>query len=268
MSDIISAHSGSLKTAAPSVTVPESAPELASSQQSVFTTLFRAFGATLLVGGSSFVAAMIFTFFLNIVLLPHGRTGTDISFAQVFDMIVIIAFNGALITGCLLWASHAAPAQWRQQLGFVYSPINGRVLLLMLGIMVAGAIWLEFLSSVVGKQAFESATSSISLNGGPFARLLVVFAVVVAAPAAEEIFFRGFLQQRLRRGFGPFVAIGLSTIAFAMVHYNGGMLHPLGVALLSIGCGYLRERTGSLWASILLHAINNSLVIVGLVLGL
>jgi membrane protease YdiL (CAAX protease family) len=46
------------------------------------------------------------------------------------------------------------------------------------------------------------------------------------------------------------------------------MLHPLGVALLSIGCGYLRERTGSLWASILLHAINNSLVIVGLVLGL
>lgn len=81
---------------------------------------------------------------------------------------------------------------------------------------------------------------------------------MVAAPVAEEMFFRGFLQGRLRQGFGPVLAIGLTTIAFSLVHYSGNLLHPLGVAVMSIGCGVLRERTGSLWPAILLHAVNNS----------
>lgn len=231
-------------------------------------TLVRAFVPSLIVGVSSFLLALVFTLALNVLLISIGRDIADVASARVLNMAVIVIFNGTLIVACLLWARWAAPAGWRHELGAVHAPVDGRILLIMLAVMVGGMIWIEFLASMVGRQILENATSGVTLDGGPLARLLTVFAVVVAAPAAEEIFFRGFLQGRLRRGFGPCVAIVIASLAFASVHYNGGILHPLGVLVLSLGCGYLRERTGSLWAPVLLHALNNSLVIASLVIGL
>lgn len=232
------------------------------------SALVRAFTPALIVGVSSFLIALVFTIALNFLLIASGSNIADVASTRLLDMAVIVVFNGTLIGASLFWASRSAPLRWRQELGAVHAPVDGRILLIMLAVMVGGMIWLEFLASVVGRQVLENATSGLTLNGGPFMRLLTVFAVVVAAPAAEEIFFRGFLQGRLRRGFGPGVAIILASVAFSSVHYNGGVLHPLGVLVLSLGCGYLRERTGSLWAPILLHALNNSLVIVSLVIGL
>jgi membrane protease YdiL (CAAX protease family) len=97
----------------------------------------------------------------------------------------------------------------------------------------------------------------------PLLRAALVVGAVVAAPVFEELVFRGGVQTLLRRAFDPtgtragpaWAAIGVSSLLFAMVH-------PLWMApaifTLSLCIGYVYERTGNLWAAILLHAAFNA----------
>jgi len=93
--------------------------------------------------------------------------------------------------------------------------------------------------------------------------LLVVLTAVVAAPLAEEFFFRrvlqGWLEKRLP-AHNAAGAIALSAAAFALAHQGQGLafvpLFPLGIVL-----GYLVRQTGSLLPAILLHALFNAVSI-------
>jgi membrane protease YdiL (CAAX protease family) len=106
----------------------------------------------------------------------------------------------------------------------------------------------------------------------------VVIAAVVA-PLAEELVFRGLLQTAvLQRGFGflipqfappsaevkgwvpsvghRWVAILVSSLLFTAVHLPYTMTAPI-ILPLALALGYLYERTGNLYAVIVLHALFN-----------
>jgi len=88
--------------------------------------------------------------------------------------------------------------------------------------------------------------------------LLVAAGVVVIAPLVEEIVFRGFFQGQLERGYRDATkAILLSSLLFTVLHFNPWW--SLQIYLLGMVLGYLAWRTGSIWPSFMVHAINNSL---------
>lgn len=80
------------------------------------------------------------------------------------------------------------------------------------------------------------------------------------APAAEEIAFRGFLYPSLRRWTGRITAAILTSIPFALLH-GQQVAHAWGplamVFLVSLTLCAVRERTGSVAASALVHACYN-----------
>jgi membrane protease YdiL (CAAX protease family) len=81
--------------------------------------------------------------------------------------------------------------------------------------------------------------------------------VTLAAPLGEEIFFRGFALPALRRSFGLFAAIVVSGALFSLLHMD-----PVGfLGLLEIGMllAALRVWSGSLWAAVIGHAVNNGI---------
>lgn len=261
MTDALTIQDAQFDPAAPIASRP-----VAERSRTQFGALFHAFAPGLAVGLGAFALACLILIAVNLTLI---RVGADLSAGatpRALDIGMILVFNAALAAGCIGWARVSAPPDWRDALGLIHAPVDSRVLGMMVLALVAGIAWVEVLAAIVGRAQFQSATSVLVFEGGPLLRFFTALAVVVAAPVAEEMFFRGFLQGRLRQGFGPVLAIGLTTIAFSLVHYSGNLLHPLGVAVMSIGCGVLRERTGSLWPAILLHAVNNSLVVVALVL--
>ena len=89
---------------------------------------------------------------------------------------------------------------------------------------------------------------------------LVLGAVVFVAPLCEETVFRGFLQQPLVARLGPAWGIGITAVAFSALH-----LDPIGFlprVELGILFGWLYLRTGSLWASMIAHAVNNGVAAV------
>ena len=88
---------------------------------------------------------------------------------------------------------------------------------------------------------------------------VVGVAVVLAAPLAEEIFFRGFVFPGLIRPVGVFGAILGSGLLFAMFHVTGPDSAGLIIPFTPIGMmfAWLYYKTGTLWTSIAAHLIFN-----------
>lgn len=85
--------------------------------------------------------------------------------------------------------------------------------------------------------------------------LMDIFLIAVSSGFCEEIFFRGVLQMTL--GIVP------ASILFGLVHCASLVMLPyaLWTFFAGIFLGYLYIWTGSLWAAIFAHAINNLIVI-------
>lgn len=87
--------------------------------------------------------------------------------------------------------------------------------------------------------------------------VLAFLTLIVVAPVAEELLFRGFLYGKLRSRMPVWVAMLLTSALFGLIHgqWNVG----IDVFALSLVLCSLREITGSIWAGILLHMLKNSL---------
>src|SRR5262249_13883014 len=88
--------------------------------------------------------------------------------------------------------------------------------------------------------------------------------VLVALPAiSQELAFRGFILTGLRRRFGPWMAILLSSLLFGLYHFNVFQFVPAFV--LGLVLGTLAVRNGSILPGMAFHLLHNGLLI-GLVL--
>jgi uncharacterized protein len=88
---------------------------------------------------------------------------------------------------------------------------------------------------------------------------------VLVAPLVEELVFRGVLQGQLlrlssARRVGPLTLANLcTTAAFAALHLMNQPPHwAAAVAVPSLVFGHLRERFGSVWPAVLMHALYNA----------
>lgn len=78
--------------------------------------------------------------------------------------------------------------------------------------------------------------------------------VVLVAPFAEELFFRG-LGVRVLRFLGPAVAIGGTALLFGLAHGILGALPPL--VFFGAGLAWVRYRSDSVWPGFVSHAAFN-----------
>jgi membrane protease YdiL (CAAX protease family) len=92
-------------------------------------------------------------------------------------------------------------------------------------------------------------------------RITWLFAVVLLAPPAEELLFRGVLYGGYRKSFGPIWALVLSTGLFLMGHYAQMKRFPLtivGLTGLSLAALWCRLRSGGVGAAIAVHVGYNA----------
>jgi membrane protease YdiL (CAAX protease family) len=96
--------------------------------------------------------------------------------------------------------------------------------------------------------------------GASWAWWLMVANVTIGAPLIEEVLYRGCLQTCARRFLGAWGAIVTASVLFALVHIGSADLRTLPVLLtLSLVLGLVYERSGSLLACVLIHAMFNAL---------
>ena len=93
---------------------------------------------------------------------------------------------------------------------------------------------------------------------------------VLIAPLAEETIFRGYLYPMFARWFGVIPSIVVTGVLFGLMHgpQLGGAKSLIAVmSLVGIIFTMVRARTGSVFASYLMHLGYNSLIGVSLVLA-
>ena len=132
--------------------------------------------------------------------------------------------------------------------------------------------------SGLGDETVAAASSSAldlfaSIRGDAFALVAAAAASALVAPAAEELFFRGFLLPAVRERFlrkngrgndlgNDLAAVAVVAATFAAAHFSPSDFPALFVAGAVFGAASLGSRTrGGLVAPFLAHAIFNALVL-------
>ena len=107
-----------------------------------------------------------------------------------------------------------------------------------------------------GRQGTMSAVrrALTGVEGGELFAAVVVLGVM--AGGAEELFFRGYMQTRLRVAWRPGPAILATSAAFALLHME--WIHAAMALVLGLYLGALTERAGSALPAIVCHVVNNS----------
>ena len=94
-----------------------------------------------------------------------------------------------------------------------------------------------------------------SMTGGTL--WVSILTAVVMAPLFEEWLLRGMILRGLLEKMKPVWAIVISAALFGAIHLNPWQ----GIPAFFLGCffGYVYWKTGNLWLTILMHAVNNGL---------
>lgn len=88
----------------------------------------------------------------------------------------------------------------------------------------------------------------------PLTMILTIGYICLVAPVLEEIIFRGYLLQTLRKYGAPF-AVLMTSLCFSLVHMNlVQMAPPFFIGLILC---FVALRGQSLWPCILCHMANN-----------
>lgn len=86
----------------------------------------------------------------------------------------------------------------------------------------------------------------------------VLFFLVAIQPIGEEIFFRGFLFEKIEHFGGGIVAIFITAFLFGLAHMSYGKIFPVLMPMvMGIVLGYIVFKTKNLYSSIIAHIIFN-----------
>jgi len=109
----------------------------------------------------------------------------------------------------------------------------------------------------------QVAVKQLKLTMGiPYLFGLMAFAIIIVVPVMEELLFRGFLQNFLKRYLGRNWAMVLAAVIFALAHFSpsqgvGNFQLILSLLALSFFLSFIYEREQTLFASMALHMAFN-----------
>jgi uncharacterized protein len=183
-----------------------------------------------------------------------------------------VGLNGLCLTAFALWRVQKPK---RETLGLVRSDFSGnsqatyylREILVGVGAVVAlyavaSLVVLPFVLMKPDAAASQGAAKAEALQGLVRVPLLQALGFALFAGVYEEVVFRGFLFEHLRRGFAERTtakvavraAAIVSALLFALGHVYQGPVGVVQALVVGLGFAFLRAWRGSLWSAIAAHA--------------
>ncbi len=113
----------------------------------------------------------------------------------------------------------------------------------------------------------EDVTKEIGGDAGGAINVIAAgLLIIVVAPVSEEVFFRGFMFAGLRRSLPMWVAAVISAAVWGSLHLSSGNIDVvIQLAVFGLVLAWIYERSGSLWAPIFAHGLNNTIAFLYLV---
>jgi hypothetical protein len=129
--------------------------------------------------------------------------------------------------------------------------------------LFAGLVAVSALFAAFGVQSASNAVTDFGEQDPRIFLLLVPLSFLFIGPG-EELLYRGVVQGRLREAFGPWVAIGVASFVFAVIHVfslqGAGKLAYLAILfVLSPILGAAYEWTDNIVVPSLIHGAFNAI---------
>jgi len=218
------------------------------------------------------VASVVITFIPRILGWDSVRADEWILSSPVANFLFVL-LSEVLTVGALAWFIAHRKASFKKVMALRRPKLSD------LGHSVVGvAVYfvLFAITIVVAEQFFPINTDqeqalgfSRGVSGAGLA--LAFVSLVILPPIAEELIFRGFFYgtlrgYRLTAGWSMFI----TSAVFGALHLFGSAdgkllwIAFIDTFVLSLVLCYMREKSGAIWAPIVIHALKNGFVFVNL----
>lgn len=186
-------------------------------------------------------------------LYMEAATGTE------FMTDLLVASTAVYGIVVLLWYKLAYVKKYtvEKREAFKENVLKGKILISLV-IAAVGCycfdILVATLVSIISPESLESFNSLMGsvLSGDEFMAFL---AVVILAPIAEELLFRGIIFRMLTKHWSERAAIIVSALLFGIFHMN--LMQAIYVLPIGLLLGYTAYKCKSVLPCILIHMINN-----------
>lgn len=223
----------------------------------VLVTAAAAFGVLVLLHGLQDALEQV------VALDPSG--GRNEAFIGKLTVVVSLMIYAATSAAVLIVARVRGGRRWRDLVAWrPWTPLRG-----------AGYFWGLVVLVILYSLGADAAIAHLypkfqDLVHMPKETKWVILFVILAsvfAPITEELLFRGWLYTSLRRAIGVPAGILVTAVLFALAHWERTHLYALAVFPVGLALGYIRERTGSIKATMTFHAVYNGIASVLLFLA-
>ncbi len=189
-----------------------------------------------------FLFTGIFPLFINIIIAKS----TEIDLSIWLNVITVFSTNVIFLYAI------------KQYYNFeYYFGENINIKTIFLGIILAVALFgffnyflVPFLSKYINPNEYISQLESMKI----FPLQNIVLTCLIA-PLSEELFLRAYIVRGLYNKYNPFIAILVSSILFAVIHFN--MIQGILAFIFGIAVGCLYLATGSIFSCIITHFLYN-----------
>lgn len=231
------------------------------------------------VAVSTFLAlAISFALVANVVLAAAVTRGVlpempepaeieaamDVAFGSPAKKLAIsIVLNSFVIAGVALLASIAGLRQGRIAAGLVHrlrlnAPSLTQVIVAVAGLLgltsaLDSTVQLLDLENVGTLADIRDAISPLSLEQ----RVIFAGLIGIGPGVTEELFFRGYLLNRIEAAQSTRWALAMSSIIFGLFHADP--VHTPLAVVMGLYLGLCLLHTGSLWVPIAAHVANNAM---------
>lgn len=173
-----------------------------------------------------------------------------------YNAYVMIIYTSLTLVVFGLWYYMRYEGNYRPHLRSTFHPLTILgVVMLMPGMQYLSSYIVDLTATLVPKwlEQYEELMESAGLDE-TFTLGLFLYSVIFA-PLSEELIFRGVTMRQARRILPFWAANIIQAVLFGIFHMN--WIQGIYAACLGLILGYVCERGGSIYHSILLHMLFN-----------
>ena len=189
----------------------------------------------------------------SVVIMILNRNN---SLIPEFGMFIsyVITFGLTIIAALWLRVRHSPT---RPLLRLSLKKTTPHLVLWGLILTIVTSVAIEPILDIFPSEYLDSMKNSIGTGGW------AIMTSVVAAPILEEVLFRGILQESLTEKLGGWRGVLAASAVFGIVHIIPQQM--INAFFIGIILGYIYIKTRSLLSVILIHAINNALAFIQII---
>ncbi len=185
--------------------------------------------------------------------------------SELGGLVVVAIFSSLVLLVLIYRASSAFPDQNLKSILGLGQKFSKKLFL----ISISTGMIFAYLSAVIifyrHVQPPTPLTRIMEATTSPTAMIIFFAVAVLLAPLFEELIFRGFFYNAIRRFKGKKTAVVIIALIFAMLHYEqywGDWMAIAMITILGFALTGLRVWMGTTWASIIMHYVYNAGVMI------